>query len=567
MELPYPEQLEQKRSVLVRALAAYPSLAAAPVGATAPAEPTRDFRVRAKLVAQNGALGLFARGTHDVVDIPECQVLRPRVQAVAQSLRSELTHLAHVSSFDLREADAGVLVTAAVTGRVTRDERRVLAERIASLDANVVSVAVSTREPDSAQLLGSEAETLVGPSELEHRPDPTAPFHYAAHGAFSQAHPEQLARLHAALEAELTREGGKPLAGSSLLELYAGSGLLSLRLAARGARPLLVESFEPAARMAERAARAQGLTLRVLAADAGTALAELVRAGERFDAVLVNPPRRGLAPDVREAIARLRPELLLYVSCEPSTLARDASHLALLGFALERATPFDMIPLSDAVEALARFTRAAPPAPRVLFEDERWLFVEKPPHEAVLPSADRLASLLARVRLLPGAREATTADTLEVGASGVVAFARRPRDAAALSAALGTGAFECVVLARGEVHAQGVVSSKERAPARYERLEVASGHSLLAVRATTPAGVDVTRPLARWHHPVPGDERHGDRRANAHFSHRHQLERVFLHRRALELALPGVPPRIECELAPDLAHTLASLRARDTRPA
>jgi hypothetical protein len=75
---------------------------------------------------------------------------------------------------------------------------------------------------------------------------------------------------------------------------------------------------------------------------------------------------------------------------------------------------------------------------------------------------------------------------------------------------------------------------------------------------------DVTRPLARLRHPVPGDER-GDQRANQYFSHRHQLERAFLHRLAFELELPGVPRRIECELAPDLAQVLESLRARDSR--
>jgi 23S rRNA (uracil1939-C5)-methyltransferase len=565
MELPYPEQLERKHAVLVRALAAYPLVAPAPVGATAPADAVRDFRLRAKLVAKGSALGLFARGTHDVVDIPECQVLRPRLAAVVRSLRENLTLLPDVSSFDLREADAGVLVTAAVTGRVGKEERRTLAERIAGLDSNVVSVAVSTREPDAPQLLGAEAETLVGSAELEHRPDPSAPFHYAAHGAFSQAHPGQLARLHAALEAELGDDERPLRTGLRVLELYAGSGLLSLRLAARGARTVLVESFAPAARMAERAARAQGLALQVIAADAGAALAELVRKGERFDAVLVNPPRRGLTPEVREAIAKLEPKLLLYVSCEPRTLARDSSHLALLGFGLERATPFDMIPLTDAVEALARFSPATPPLPRVLFENERWLFVEKAPHEPLLPGRGTGSSLLTRVRRLPGAAQAVTHDSLEPWASGIVAFARQQPALPELSRALAGGALEWFAVARGVLRARGNLSPKGRSGAgvRYERREVSSGHSLLSVRTGVTVAADVTRPLARLRHPVPGDER-GDQRANQYFTHRHQLERAFVHRRALELELPDVPPRIECELAPDLAEVLESVRARDS---
>lgn len=520
MELGYAEQLVRKRDTLIQALGPYAVLGPAPVDATVSAEPTRDFRVRAKLVANGGALGLFARGTHEVVDIPECLVLRPRVAAVARSLRGRLAELAQVSSFDLREADAGVLVTAAVTARTTPAERRALAERIAGADANVASVAISTRDPDAPQLLGSDAEALVGPKELEHRPDPSAPWHYAAHGAFSQAHAGQLAKLHAALEAELATVRPAGLRGARVLELYAGSGLLSLRLAARGAAPTVVESFVPAARMAERAASAQGLQLRVIAADAGRALAELARAGDRFDAVLVNPPRRGLAPEVRRLAAELGPARLLYVSCEPKTLARDAAALAELGYRLERATPFDMIPLSDAVETLAYFAPAPAPTPRVLFEN---------------------------------------GDVTVVEQVGGVAVSRRPT---ALARAVDDATYESEILVRGVMRARGNLKTKSGV-ARYERLEVAAGHTLIRVRSAGIAPADLGRALAHLRHPVLGDELHGDHRANVHFSHRHYLERAFVYRTALELSLPDVPSRIECPLAPDLAVVLESLRARE----
>ncbi len=549
---PYAEQLDFKRETLARALGAYAVLAAAPVLATAAAEPIAHFRLRTKLVAHGRALGLFARGTHDVVDIPECLVLRPRLHAAVAALRAALPLPGPVSSFDLREADDGVLVTAAVPPTLAPDARRALAETIARLDPNIASVAVSTRDEDAPQLLGSALEVLAGARELRHRPDPSAPWHYAAHGAFTQAHAGQLARLHAAVEAELDRmaaphvvqarrgpgapnaAAGRTLGGLRVLELYAGSGALSLRLAERGASMTLVESFAPAVRLAERAAAEQRLELAVMASDAGVALAELAERGAHFDAVIVDPPRRGLAPEVRRRIAALVPELLLYVSCAPETLARDAAHFAELGLGLEDATPFDMIPLSDAVEALARFVPRPAPPRVVLASDASFVAVEQPPH--------------AQGDVAP--------------ASGVAVVLEGAAAVRELEPILARSQAEYLVLARGVLRAGGTLALRSRnARARYERLEVVGGHSLIRVTAPISGLSALLRALALLGHPVVGDARFGDHRTNVHFSHRHELDRAFLHRSAVTLELPEGARRVESPLAPDLSRVLASLRS------
>jgi 23S rRNA (uracil1939-C5)-methyltransferase len=535
----YAEQLAYKSAALERALAAYPLLASARVAEAVPAEPVVAFRLRSKLVVAGAALGLFARGTHEVVDTPGCLVLRPRVAAVARAVRAALPLAGPLSSLDLREADAGVLVTAAVPPGLDADVRRALAERIAALDPDIASVALSTRDEDAPQLLGGELEVLVGPAELRHRPDPTAPWHYAAHGAFVQAHAGQLVRLHETIQAELGLANpralaARPLTGLRVLELYAGSGALSLRLAARGAGTTLVESFAPAVRLAERAAREQAIALEALAADAADALATFAKRRERFDAVIVDPPRRGLAPEVRRRIAELEPAQLLYVSCDPETLARDAAHLALLGYGLDVATPFDMIPQTDAVETLARFVRRPAPAPSVLAEDAAFVAVDEPAHGA-------LAGEL----------------------SGVRVFAREPGAASAVERLLAVATAEYLVLVRGVMHPRGTLPLKlpNGARCRYERRAVLAGHSLVLARALYGDATALARAFARLGHPVLGDSRHGDRRSNAHFSHRHALERSFLHRSALELELATGPRRVSAPLAPDLELVLARLRA------
>src|SRR5690606_18549728 len=156
------------------------------------------------------------------------------------------------------------------------------------------------------------------------------------------------------------------LGGSRLLELYAGSGALALRLAARGASLTAVEAFAPAVERLALAAREQGLAVEARAADAEVFLRERAQANgapasPAFDAVLVDPPRRGLAPKVRAAVAALAPRRISYVSCEPQTLARDLAHFRLLGYGAESLEAFDMIPWSDAVEVLALLAPMPPP--------------------------------------------------------------------------------------------------------------------------------------------------------------------------------------------------------------
>jgi len=322
----------------------------------------------------------------------------------------------------------------------------------------------------------------------------------------------------------------------------------------------LVEGFTPAVRMAERAAAEQALELTTLAVDAERALAELAQRGARFDTVIVNPPRRGLTPEVRRLLALLGARRLLYVSCAPETLARDAAHLALLGLGLRHVTPFDMIPLSDAVEALAVLEPAPPPPPRVLAEGATFLIVEKEPHEPVTPSQGTRGSLVERARTLPGAASAVGVDLLDADASGACLLARGPEHAAALGAALARGRAEALALVRGVIRAHSTLPNGRElgSAARYERFETGARHSLVVVSAPPAAYEEATAAFASFKHPVLGDARRGDRRANVHVGLKHGLDRAFWHRRRVELELGGAPVVVDSPLAPDLGAVLAS---------
>ncbi|NOT33267.1 MAG: 23S rRNA (uracil(1939)-C(5))-methyltransferase RlmD [Candidatus Eisenbacteria bacterium] len=149
-----------------------------------------------------------------------------------------------------------------------------------------------------------------------------------------------------------------------VLDLYCGTGTLTLLFARVAGEAIGVESVEPAV----IAARANAVRNRVTNArfEAGESRAVLRQwaRGERAGAprpsiVVVDPPRAGLHPRVVARIAELTPRRVIYVSCNPATLARDLKDFAALGFALDHVTPFDLFPHTPHIECVARLERTA----------------------------------------------------------------------------------------------------------------------------------------------------------------------------------------------------------------
>jgi 23S rRNA (uracil1939-C5)-methyltransferase len=102
---PYGEQLEEKKNRVQAALTAFSDLSGAEVTPAVPADPVTDYRQRAKLVVAGGQVGLFAAGSHRVVDIPECRVLEPSIASVVAHVRRALPLPAPISALDLRATD------------------------------------------------------------------------------------------------------------------------------------------------------------------------------------------------------------------------------------------------------------------------------------------------------------------------------------------------------------------------------------------------------------------------------------------------------------------------------
>ena len=147
--------------------------------------------------------------------------------------------------------------------------------------------------------------------------------------------------------------------GETVVELYCGIGTISLTLAGRAGQVIGVEAVPQAVEDAKENARRNGLAhkIRFECGDAAGLAARLAGEGVRPDVAVVDPPRKGLAPEVVDAIAEMAPDRVVYVSCDPATLARDVKRFGELGYAPARAEAVDLFPRTAHVETVVLLRR------------------------------------------------------------------------------------------------------------------------------------------------------------------------------------------------------------------
>ena len=144
----------------------------------------------------------------------------------------------------------------------------------------------------------------------------------------------------------------------TVMDLYSGTGAISLLLARRTRRVYGIEVAAAAVADAVRNARANSIdNCTFLTGEVRHVLPELMREGVTADVVVADPPRAGFHPKALGALATLAPARIVYVSCNPSTLARDVGDLVRQGYVLEWVQPVDMFPQTPHIEAVARLRR------------------------------------------------------------------------------------------------------------------------------------------------------------------------------------------------------------------
>lgn len=147
----------------------------------------------------------------------------------------------------------------------------------------------------------------------------------------------------------------------TVLDLYCGIGTITLLLAQHAKRAIGAEIVPEAIRDAEENAARNGITnTEYVCGDAESVAARLRQEGLRPNVVTVDPPRKGLAPEVIRSIAEMGPKRVVYVSCDPATLGRDAKIFCELGFQVDRAVAVDLFPGTRHVETCVLLSHKNP---------------------------------------------------------------------------------------------------------------------------------------------------------------------------------------------------------------
>jgi 23S rRNA (uracil1939-C5)-methyltransferase len=306
---------------------------------TAPGTRRRlDFAARR--VGAQVSLGLHAAHSRDLVDIHTCLVLHPTLAGLPRPLRAVLSGLAGLrrhADITANLLDTGPDLLIRADGDATAADRTRLAAFATEHGINRISWATGTGGmPETAVLLSTPSIRFAGTVV---NPPP---------GAFLQASADGEAAIVAAMLAGLPRLAAR----ARVVELYAGIGTLSFPLAAHAA----VQAFEGNPEAAAALRRAAGGT-RVQATHRDLTRQPLQAAEfASASAVVLDPPFAGAAPQM-PAIVAARVPTVIYASCNPAALARDAGVLRDAGYRLEQATPIDQFLWSAQVEAVCTFRK------------------------------------------------------------------------------------------------------------------------------------------------------------------------------------------------------------------
>ncbi len=386
----YPRQLQAKRQFLVDALERIGKLGHVPVQPCLPSPDPYHYRNKAMPVLSmrddRFVAGIFEPRSHKLVPYQNCPIQADAINGVIQQVlrkidRSGLTpyqekkHTGFFRHLALRRGErTGEMLLAMVTRSEVPEERlqsqptspelledilpRIARELMAEIPS-LVGVLQNINPSRTNIVFGSNTKVLAGRDhyfeEIDHlRLRVSLP-------SFLQVNTAQADLLHEVVREALGRpeKGGK---WQTTLDLYCGIGTLTLAVAGACEYVVGIEEVGPAVEDAKANLALNGKgNIDFLEGDVSQVLLGLKEKGlSQVDSVIVDPPRKGILPEVLARVGALRPQRIVYVSCDPSTLARDLALLVKHGYEVDWAQPMDMFPQTYHVETVVRLTRSLP---------------------------------------------------------------------------------------------------------------------------------------------------------------------------------------------------------------
>lgn len=302
-------------------------------------------------------IGCFARGSHRIIDTEDCHIQKQGNNEIVNAVRDVAAEL-HISVYD-EDRHTGVLrhvvgrvglgdelMVCLVTAVEHLPREREFVKLLRAKLPNLVSVQQNIQTYHNNVIMGRETKLLWGKPTILDRIG-RLKFHISPR-SFFQVNTEQAEVLYRKALEFANLHGGE-----TVIDAYCGTGTISLFLAQKAAKVYGIEIVKPAIEDAKRNARDNHVkNAEFLVGDATRVMPQLYRQGVRPDVIVVDPPRAGCTPIVLKTFAEMNPERIVYVSCNPASLARDLAILAPLGYHPQKIQPVDMFPQTSHVETV-----------------------------------------------------------------------------------------------------------------------------------------------------------------------------------------------------------------------
>ena len=313
-------------------------------------------------VAADGSVGFYRARSHQVVPVERCLIQKPQADKAAQALRDyirtygvscydEKTRRGLVRYLYIRTNGAGQsLLCVLVNGKKLPHEQELVALlRQAVPDAVGVVMGVNT-QPTGA-VLGTEYRTLWGADVLT---DTLCGLTFRLSvPSFYQVNREMAEVLY-----DKAVEFAGLTGGETVLDLYCGAGTITQVMARHAGQVIGAEIVPEAIEDAKENAKRNNIAnVAFFCGDASAVAADFAAKGLRPDVICVDPPRKGLTPEVVQAAAQMAPRRIVYVSCDPATLARDVKLFAQSGYEAVRAAAVDMFPGTANIETVVLLSK------------------------------------------------------------------------------------------------------------------------------------------------------------------------------------------------------------------
>lgn len=341
LHIPYKEQLKAKEEIFKDILRRIGKIDPSIVLPAQPSPLELNYRSRVQFKVLENKIGFYKRESHELVEIPECPLAHPLINRILKGLRgiwppsrSSITRV----DINVSPSDGNGIVSIYLSERSNFDFNRFfrrLTDSIPEFTGLIVHTGKEEKISGSSYLFSQEGAFRFRASE----------------GSFSQVNYQQNLNMKDYILSLADLKGDE-----TVLELYSGGGNFTIPIAGRAGKIIGIEVGKSSISDASENARINNIkNATFIHATAEKGLREIQNSKlktQRFDLVVIDPPRDGCSKEVIEGIVSFKPKKIIYVSCNPSTLARDLGRFQTMGYTAKSSRPFDMFPQTYHIESV-----------------------------------------------------------------------------------------------------------------------------------------------------------------------------------------------------------------------